>query len=182
MATVETLLTAEEYGLLPDEGQPTELVRGRVVPRAFTTPRRGYHCAEVVCILGEFVEEHDLGRVCNNFGVVTERDPDTVRAADVAYYSFDRLPRGPLPEGYAEVAPDVVFEIRSPSDRWAHTHAKVSEYLNAGVQVVCVHDVQSRTLLLYRPDEVPVLLEEPGELALPEVHADFRAPVARLFE
>ena len=45
--------------------------------------------------LGNFVEEHDLGRVMSNdSGVITERDPDTVRGADVAYYSYARLPEG----------------------------------------------------------------------------------------
>ena len=31
MVTIDTLLTAEEYGRLPDNGRPTELVRGRIV-------------------------------------------------------------------------------------------------------------------------------------------------------
>jgi hypothetical protein len=31
MAAAEALLTAEEYRLLPDDGPPTELVRGRIV-------------------------------------------------------------------------------------------------------------------------------------------------------
>ena len=31
MATVETLLTAEEFGQMPDDGRRTELVRGRIV-------------------------------------------------------------------------------------------------------------------------------------------------------
>ena len=38
MATAEALLTAEEYYLLPDDGQPTELVRGRVVPVNMPSP------------------------------------------------------------------------------------------------------------------------------------------------
>ena len=37
----------------------------------------------------------DLGRVVtNDSGIVTQRDPDTVRGADVAYYSYARLPKG----------------------------------------------------------------------------------------
>lgn len=31
MATTDTQLTAEEYGRLPENGRPTELVRGRIV-------------------------------------------------------------------------------------------------------------------------------------------------------
>ena len=40
-ATAEKLLTAEEFLLLPDEGVPKELVRGRVIPLAVSTPRHG---------------------------------------------------------------------------------------------------------------------------------------------
>src|SRR5882672_3601531 len=99
-AAPERLLTAEEYWLLPDNGRPTELVRGRVVEMKVATPRHGYFCANIGCILGNFVAEHDLGRVMSNdSGVVTHRGPDTVRGADVCFYSYSRLPKGPLPEG-----------------------------------------------------------------------------------
>src|SRR5262245_41468390 len=37
----ERLLTAEEYLLLPDDGIPNELVRGRVVEVGVPTPRHG---------------------------------------------------------------------------------------------------------------------------------------------
>jgi len=48
-----------------------------------------------------------------------EHDPDKVRGADVSYYSFGGLPPGPLPEGYLDVVPELVFEVRSSTDRWA---------------------------------------------------------------
>src|SRR5258707_14195736 len=97
MATAEAFLTAEEYALL-DNGQPTELVRGRIVPMNPPYPWHGYVCSKLSRILGNYVEEHDLGRVMSNdSGVVTERGPDTVRGADVAFYSYDRLPKGPIP-------------------------------------------------------------------------------------
>jgi hypothetical protein len=41
MSTVETLPTAEEYDRLPDDGQPTELVRG-VSKKPFAIGRRRY--------------------------------------------------------------------------------------------------------------------------------------------
>ena len=44
MATVETLLTTEEFHLLPDDGQPLELVRGRVVVMNMPGFRHGEIC------------------------------------------------------------------------------------------------------------------------------------------
>src|SRR5688572_979655 len=117
MSTVtEPLLTAEQYRLLPTDGRRTELIRGKVVEMNVPAPRHGYYCSKVDRILGNFAEEHDLGRVmCNDSGVVTERGPDTVRGADVCYYSYRSVPRGPLPEGYLPVPPELVFEVRSPT-------------------------------------------------------------------
>ena len=64
----------------------------------------------------QFCDEHNLGHVVSNdSGVVTERDPDTVRGADVAFYSYGRVPPGPFPRGYLAVAPELVFEVRSPT-------------------------------------------------------------------
>jgi Uma2 family endonuclease len=183
MATVEALLTAEEYLLLPDDGQPSELVRGKVVPLAISTPRHGYYCARTVRLIGSLVWDRDLGRViCNNAGVVTEREPDTVRGPDVSFYSYARLPRGPLPEGYLDVLPEAVFEVHSPMDGWSQVHAKVAEYLTAGVLVVCVHDIQTRTLTVFRAEDSPQRLTEDDELHLPEIHKDCRLPVRAFFE
>src|SRR5207249_2861402 len=97
----ETLLTAEEFARLPDDGVPTELVRGRVVPLTIATSRHGQICAEVARVVGNHTEAHHLGHlVTNSSAVITERGPDTVRGADIAFYSFTRVPPGRLPQGY----------------------------------------------------------------------------------
>src|SRR5262245_45142492 len=108
MATVDTLLTAEEYGRLPDNGRPTELVRGRILEMKCPCPRHGQICSKVDCMVGNFVDEHDLGHVTNISGVVTERDPDTVRGADIAFYSYSRMPSGPIRQGYLAAKPEAI--------------------------------------------------------------------------
>jgi Uma2 family endonuclease len=184
MVTVtDKLLTAEEYQLLPDSGAPTELVRGRIVPVNLPTPRHGQICAQIVYLLRRFLEERDLGHVISNdAAVVTQRNPDTVRGADVAFYSYHRLPPGPLPEGYLPIVPDLLFEVRSPTDRWRDLLTKVSEYLNAGVQVVCVLEPETQRLYVYRAEQPEQLLDRADDLVLPELHPDFRVPVKKLFE
>jgi Uma2 family endonuclease len=181
-ATV-SLITAEEYARLPDNGVPTELVRGKVVAGIIPAPRHGQICSRTALLVGNHVEQYGLGHVVvNDSGVVTQRDPDTVRGADVAFYSFARVPRGPFPSGYLNVVPELVFEVRSPTDRWARLLGKVSEYLEAGVTVVCVLDQQSETVHVYRNDDLPRTLHDDDELALPDVLGDFRVAVRRLFE
>lgn len=184
MATVETLLTAEEFGLLPEDGRLSELVRGRIVPVNMPYPRHGEICVNVVLLIGNHVTARQLGRiVSNDSGVVTERDPDTVRGADVAYYSYERVPKGPLPRRkYLDVAPDLAIEVRSPGDPWSEVLAKVAEYLRAGVKAVVVLDEQTRTLTIYRPDVPHQVLNDETEFSLPDILGDFRVAVGRLFE
>jgi Uma2 family endonuclease len=183
MATATALLTAEEYLLLSDMGQPTELVRGKVVTLDVPTPRHGEICVQTCYLLWRYLETKGLGRVVSNdSGVLTERDPDTVRGADVAFYSYARVPRGPLPPGYLPVPPELVFEVRSPTDRWSEIVIKAGEYLRAGVSVVCVLDQQTRTAHLFEPDQPPRALSEDADLTFPDILSGFRVPVRQFFE
>jgi Uma2 family endonuclease len=181
--TTERLLTAEEYLALPDDGRQTELVRGRVVEVPPANFRHGVLCNRIGRLIGNFVEDRNLGWVINNdAGVITRRDPDSVRGPDVAFFSYSRVPKGQTPEGYPSVAPELVFEVRSPSDRWSAISAKAGEYLNAGVLVVCVLDPETESIGVYTENEFPRRLTIGEELTLPEVLPDFRVPVRRFFE
>jgi Uma2 family endonuclease len=176
------LLTAEEYEKLPDMGVPTELVRGKVVEMYMATPRHGEICSHVILLVGTHVEQHNLGVLVGISGIVTAHDPDTVRGADVSFYSYARVPPGPLPQGYLDVVPELVFEVRSPTDRWSRILTKVGEFLDAGVAIVCVLDQMSETCTVYRGEELPHTLHGGDELHLPDVLGDFRVVVRRFFE
>jgi Uma2 family endonuclease len=185
MATVqaEALLTAEEYAKRPDPGYPEELVRGRIIPMSLPNRRHGQICNKAGRILGNYAEEHDLGHVLSNdSAVITERGPDTVRGADVAFYSFARLPKGPLPANYGPEVPELIIEVRSPSDRWTKLLGKVAEYLEAGVLVVVVLDPEPRTAHVYDADRPARILGPDDELTLPEILGDFQVAVRRFFE
>ena len=177
------LITAEQFADRPDPGHPEELVKGRIVTMSPPGARHGQICYRIARILGNYAEEHDAGHVlCNDSGVITQRDPDSVRGADVAFYSYTRLPRGPLPAAYPAVPPDLVVEVRSPSDRWPKVMAKVAEYLEAGVGVVCVLDDTSRTAQVYDPENPVRILNETDDLAFPELLPGFRVAVGRFFQ
>jgi Uma2 family endonuclease len=184
MTTLATaLLTAEEYRLIPDNGQPTELVRGRIVPVNLPFPRHGEICAQASYLLRRYLEDNPTGRVVgNDSGIVTEHDPDTVRGADVAYYSYARVPRGPLPQRYLDVVPELVIEVRSAGDRWPDILMKMAEYLEAGVTVVCILDEQTLTAHVYHAEQAPRIVTADEEFAVPDILGAFRVRVRRFFE
>ena len=167
---------------MPDDGRTTELVRGRIVEMPSPTSRHGYYCGKIAVLLYAYIQPRDLGRfVTNDSGVKTEQGPDTVRGPDVAFYSYTRVPRGLLPDGYWPT-PELVFEVRSPSDRWPAVNTKAGEYLSAGVLVVCVVDPERESVTVYTGQDSPRRLTANDELTLPEVFPDFRVPVRQFFE
>ena len=182
-AVLTELMTAEEFGKRPDPGYPEELVQGRIVAMPLTDPRHGEVCAQAVYLLKRFLEDHDVGRaVSNDPGVVTERGPDTVRGPDVAYFSYLRIPKGPMSRGYQAVVPELVIEVRSPSDRWPKVHVKVAEYLDAGVRVVVVLDPDPRMAHVYGQDDGPRALSAEQDLTLPGVLDGFAVRVGKFFD
>lgn len=184
MATATSLMTAEEYMALPDSFDgPTELVKGELVIMPPARPRHGEICFRIAHLLGLYLDNHPVGRVLtNDSSMITERNPDTVRGPDVTYYSYERVPKGPLPDGLLPVTPDLVFEVRSPGDRWSELHRKVAEYLNVNVRAVCVIDDETRTVHIFYADREPRVLAANDDFAVPEILSDFRVPVARFFE
>jgi Uma2 family endonuclease len=181
-ASPPKLLTAEEYHRLPRPDTPTELVRGEVVELPWHGFRHGIVCVRIGKVLDSFCEAHNLGQVVGT-GVITERGPDTVRGAYVAYYSYSRLPKDQEPEGYPDVAPDLVFEVLSPSNRWPQVLTKVEEYLKAGVSVAVVVDPKANKLQIYRgedADEPVAVLNARDTFELPDILPGFSMTVGKL--
>ena len=147
-----------------------------------TDTRHGEVCVQASYLLKRFLEDHDLGRVIgNDAGVITTLGPDSVRGPDVAFFSYARIPQGPIARGYQPVAPELVIEVRSPSDRWPNVHVKVAEYLSAGVLVVVVLDPDPQAAHVFGADE-PRRLSADEELTLPGVIEGFAVRVRRFFE
>lgn len=177
-----TLLTAEEFAR-QYAGRRAELVKGVVVELPMAFPKHGKVCGRVAKHLMIFVDDHDLGHVMINdsFVRITE-NPSTVRGPDVSFYSYERLPRGEVPGGLLPAVPDLVFEVRSPTDTWTKAFAKVIEYLEAGVRVVVLIDPDTATASVYRPDELQQIHDNGDELTLPDVLPGFAVPVRKFFE
>jgi Uma2 family endonuclease len=183
MATAEALMTAEEFALRADPGYPEELVRGRILPMPPPNRRHGVICSRVDRVLGNFVDENRLGRVLSNdSGVITERGPDTVRGADIAYYSYARLPKEADLDGYGPEVPEIIVEVRSPSELWSRLQNKIAEYLRVGVVTVLVIDPEKQSAHVFSADDAPRTLTADDVLTFPGILEGFQVRVGRFFE
>jgi Uma2 family endonuclease len=190
--TDDRTLTAEEFLAEYGHLSGVELVRGKVVwegkaaaPQEQPMPkfRHGVVSYRAVRLLSDFIEANRLGWVAiNDTFVRTENTvPATVRGADALFVSFNRLPEGDPPEDLT-VPPDLVVEVRSPSDKWSKSFAKVGEYLTAGVTVVLVLDPHTESASVFRQDELQQIFHNGDEFTLPDVLPGFAVPVRRFFE
>jgi Uma2 family endonuclease len=178
----QKLITAEEFFRMPEpaDGSRQELVRGVVITMPPPGGRHGACCSRVDRRLGTFVEERGLGTVCaNDTGFITERDPDTVRGPDLAFWSKDRLPE--VPESYIEVPPDLAVEVVSPNDHYSRVQNKVRQYLSRGVRIVWVVDPEDRSVTVYRSLQQAAILGEKDALSGEDVLPGFQCAGGELF-
>lgn len=178
----EKLLTVEDYLQIDDGNRSTELVRGRIVEMPPTKIGHGVICAIIAKLLGNYLDEHKSGRVVtNDAGVLTHRNPDSLRGADVAYYSFHRVPADfDLFETYPAAAPEIVIEVKSPGNSWPDLTEKVAEYLHAGVDIVCVIDPEERVAVVQTPHAPPRTLASDQILEFPSILPGFQVKIAEL--
>ncbi len=156
MATAATkLMTAAEFALL-DLDVPAELVRGELIEMCRPGTRHGLICSNLNFLLISWKRgTNDDFLVISEGGIITERDPDTVRGPDVYLVRRDRLPPEGITPGFMESPPDLCIEVFSPNDNWKDVIAKVDEYLQAGVAEVWVIEPDEGQTYIYRPDAPP---------------------------
>ncbi len=86
------LITAEDLLAMGDIG-PSELVEGRIVRLSPTGSTHGWIESYLAHLLNAFVLPRNLGWVLTGApGIYIRRNPDSVRAADVAFVSRQRAP------------------------------------------------------------------------------------------
>ena len=180
--TVSKLMTADELLKLPKgDGRRFELIRGVLIEKM---PGGDPHSEAVVrtgTILTVYSDDNDYGDVRSGEpGYRLDRDPDTVRAPDVAWFAPGRLIRGR--PGFPELAPDLAVEVKSPGNSWPEVRTKAAMWLNYGSQQVWVADPPTATITVYSSlNTAPVTLGEDDILDGGELLPGFSTPVWRLF-
>jgi Uma2 family endonuclease len=173
-------MTAEEF-FAKHEKDRVELVRGIVKEMPMPDALHGFICSQIARYLANFAEAEQLGRVMCNDSFVKFPE-DSVLGPDVFFISYTKLPKGKIPRGLLEIIPELVVEIRSPSDLWTEIISKTLDYLAAGVTAVMVVNPEREAVAVYRSAMEEQHFSIDQELALPDVLPGFSLPVRKLFE
>jgi len=144
----ETMLTAEEFFALPDDGKLYELLAGELYVNP--TPAFGHQdvAKRLFRILDEFFEQKGLAEVFfAPLGVVLSQhdvaEPDLLVVDDPLQFSQRGIEGPPL----------VVVEILSPSNARHDRVTKSARYLALGVEHYWIVDPRKRHLLCQRAEQ-----------------------------
>ena len=175
-------LTVEEFFQLHGSESNVDLVRGVVVRYPMPGAEHGTVCSIANFELRAFAQTKKLGRVMGNDTLI-RLAADTTRGADVCFLSFAKFPADQkLTKGILEVAPELVIEVRSPSDLWTDALGKMLDYIRAGVTAVVILDPNTESASVFRSGTRQETFEKDETLTLPDVLPGFAVPVARFFE
>jgi len=147
ITTAKQLLEAGDLGRC-------ELVRGRLVMMMPPGGRHGQLANLIAHRLTAFVADAGAGTVLAETGFLLSRDPDTVRAPDVAFVRTGRE----IGDGFIDGAPDLAVEVVSPGDRPGYVRERVAEWLEAGCAAVWVVDPGTRTVTVHGVKRAPRVL------------------------
>ena len=180
--TKQQLLTADDLLRLYSQGVRGELIRGVLCKTMSVGQEHGEIVVKLIARLWMFVDPQKLGRlVASDSGVWLEHDPDTVREPDIAFFSAEKIPPGIRVTGYSEAVPDLVVEVRSPSDSMREVHDKARMWLSYGVRLVWVIHPDTRTVDVHHQEHSVSTLTENDTLDGIEVLPGFACAIRDLF-
>ena len=177
------LITADELLRLDAKGVRGELIRGVLCETMPTGHEHGRVVINLGTELRNFVKTRKLGSLtASDSGVWLERDPDTVREPDIAYFSTERMPLGVRVVGYAETPPDLVVEVVSPSNTIRDVNDKAFMWLGHGVRLVWLVYPYTRTVDVYQGGRAVTTLTDDDSLDGLDVLPGFACAVSEIFD
>ena len=143
-----TKMTAKQYLMLGEDppGIRLELVDGEVAVSPSPTPRHSHVDKQLSRILGNHIEEHDLGLLLGDtdtiFGEHDVRRPDLIWFAKGREHLVE-------PTEAIDAMPDLCVEILSPSSISIDRQDKFQQYAQGGVPYYWIVDPAGRAIEVF---------------------------------
>ena len=171
----------EDLELMPDAVAYELNDAGELVERAMGAKSSGIGIT-IATLFRNFVSLTGLGQILgSDVGLkLWPETPRRFRRPDVAFLSFARWP-GELPEGYLEVAPELIVEVVSRRDVAEDLAEKATQYFAAGVQLVWIVYPRTRAVLVLRTGTAASWLSGDDPISGEDVLPGFEATVSDFF-
>jgi Uma2 family endonuclease len=139
---------------------PAEVIHGEIVPVSPPQLKHIRVAHRVYDSLKPYVVQNELGEAFIEAPYLLAAEDCTgwvgdARLSDVSFIAADRMQAHLDKYGEAgpiRLAPDIAFEVVSPTDKFSDVLDKVALYLQYGVRLVIVFDPQSRRTYKFTPE------------------------------
>ncbi|NEP14519.1 MAG: Uma2 family endonuclease [Symploca sp. SIO2C1] len=155
-----------------------ELVDGSITIMSPSGYQSDEVVAEVVRVLGNWTRPRKLGRVTASSAGFELPNSD-VRAPDISFVIAERMKISPL--SFAQLAPDLMFEVQSPTDSLKALRKKIQGFLSQGTKVGILINPQKHRVEIYRQGVEVVVLGDGDVLSIPDLLPGFEVAVSDLW-
>jgi len=157
-----------------------ELERGRIVekrPHSKLLQAPFAQVGELAAFhLNAYCERMGHGCVGRGTGIVTQRDPDTVRVPDLVVFEHADM----CALGFIEEWPWLTVEVALPRDTFGGMMRRAAEFFAMGAPLLWVIDPLARNLAILRREQAPRLVGEQEDVVCEDVLPGFRCRVGEL--
>lgn len=155
-----------------------ELVDGEILVMSPPGYESDEVTAEMVRQLGNWVRPRRLGRVTASSAGFILSNSD-IRAPDVSFVQAERLRQSP--RSFAELAPDLTVEVKSPSDSVTKLRDKIDEFLELGTRVGILINPEKEWVEICRTGADPIVLQNGDIITIPELLPGWEVKVEDLW-
>ena len=179
-ATAPPRATEAEAVALNESGVLCELIDGRIVRKIMGAPE-SYLAGQLIGAIYAYLLGNRIGFVYAPDALV-RFGSGLLLEPDVAFTSRSRCPGGRLPrEQVADIIPNLVVEVLSPSNRPGEMARKLGAFFEAGVELVWIIDPATRSAKVYTSPDAVTRLDTADGLDGGAVLPGFSLPLSTLF-
>ncbi len=157
-----------------------ELVDGTIVIMSPSGFESDEIAAEIVAQLRNWVRPRKLGRVtASSAGFKLPNVTSDTRAPDASFVKASRMQR--TTEDFANLVPDLIFEVRSKTDSLDALRAKIRQFLELGTTVGALVDYRTETIEVYRNQAETITLHNGDRFTAPELLPGWEMEVSSIW-
>jgi Uma2 family endonuclease len=155
-----------------------ELVNGEVIVMSPSGYESDEVAIEMAAQLRNWVKPRKLGRVTGSSAGFILPNANT-RAPDVSFVLAERLRRSP--RTFAELAPDLMVEVKSPTDSLTALRDKIDEFLKLGTRIGILVNPEEEWVEVRRLEQPPTKLHNGDILTVPDLLPGWEVKVEDLW-
>ena len=175
------LLTVQEFLELPrvkdDDYRRYELWQGEVVEMGETIPFHNWIREKMLVFFSNFLAITKLGEVLVERGI--QLDTNTLYRPDLAYWDRERWAAIDLHKSPVYVIPQLVVEVKSPSNTAPELFGKAHYYLRSGVHTAWVVIDDPYAIHIFEADGGRRVIHAGGILDAPAILPGFSAEASQ---